>query len=364
MGSKVILGKLVVSSILLASGSRAFAQVCSAPPSEARSLSASGSGTIHLSWVAPSNSGGSTTILYDVLRSASPGSFAAAQCLASGIPAITYDDSAFAGTGYYLVRSRNACGNSLGASSNGVSRIGASCLQSDGGPCFNAIDCVTTACCDGYCRNLATNPDHCGGCGTACFVPNGAPSCNGGQCGIASCNANYFDCNVQPGDGCETNTTTDALNCGACGAVCPAPPNTSPTCAASACGIVCTASHADCDGTPANGCECDGSICCPGGCAPAHSNGLGQSFDDCAASGVPGNAATYSLALAVKARSVWPFIGTDNQASCGGPTSAVFRQTATQCAVWVYTSTTAGRVRLNTASNSCFCPTTSDPAWF
>jgi hypothetical protein len=359
-GSKAIplFGRLVVCSIVLAAGSRALGQVCSTPPSEARSLSASGSSTIHLSWLQPSNSGGSTTILYDVLRSASPGSFSAAQCLASGISALSYDDSGFAGSGYYLVRSRNACGDSLGASSNGVPRTGSTCLQSDGGQCFNAIDCVTTACCGGYCRNLTNNTENCGGCGNACFVTNGAPNCIDGQCGIASCNTHYFDCNVNPGDGCETNTTTDVLNCGACGAACPSPANTSPTCIESACDIVCTANHANCDGSPANGCECDGNLCCVGSCPPPHSNGLGQTFEDCAASGA------YSLSLAVKARSVWPFIGTDNQASCGGMTSAVIRQTASQCAVWVYTSTTAGRVRLNSVNNSCVCPTTADPMWF
>src|SRR5262245_62808414 len=110
----------VVLAIVLAFGSKALAQVCSTKPSEARKLVVSGPNGAHLSWLAPLDDGGSTTILYDVLRSTTPGDFSNAQCLASGFPALLYDDLAFSGTGYYLIRSRNACGGNLGAGSSGT----------------------------------------------------------------------------------------------------------------------------------------------------------------------------------------------------------------------------------------------------
>ncbi|MCA9659092.1 MAG: hypothetical protein KC486_12170, partial [Myxococcales bacterium] len=48
-------------------------------------------------------------------------------------------------------------------------------------------------------------------------VTNG--SCNG--CSVA-CNAGYGDCNANAGDGCETNTASNANHCGACGKSCAA----------------------------------------------------------------------------------------------------------------------------------------------
>ena len=79
----------------------------------------------------------------------------------------------------------------------------------------------------------------------------------------------------------------------------------------------------------------------------------------------PGNEATYSQALAIKARAAWPFSGTDANCSCvgSGNPACVYRQTATSCTVWVYSKAIAGYVRSNTANNTCYCPTTSYPTW-
>jgi GTPase involved in cell partitioning and DNA repair len=62
--------------------------------------------------------------------------------------------------------------------------------------------------------------------------------------------------------------------------------------------------------------------------------------------GVPGNEATYSQSLAQNARAAWPFTGTDALCMCSGNAQCVYRQTATSCAVWMYTKTNAGHVRL------------------
>jgi hypothetical protein len=110
----------------------------------------------------------------------------------------------------------------------------------------------------------------------------------------------------------------------------------------------------------------DYNILCAGNPPPAHVNGIGQPFDDCSPLGVPGNASTYSLTLATEARAAWPFSGTDITGTCGaGGTAprAVFRQTATSCAVWAYSGAPAGRVHLNSADKNCYCPTSADPTW-
>ena len=96
-----------------------------------------------------------------------------------------------------------------------------------------------------------------------------------------------------------------------------------------------------------------------------HSNGLGQTYTDCQALGTPGNQASYNVTMATEARAAWPFSGTDSAGTCGagGGAAAMSRQTASSCAVWAYTGSIAGYVHLNSATNQCFCPTTTDPTW-
>ena len=96
-----------------------------------------------------------------------------------------------------------------------------------------------------------------------------------------------------------------------------------------------------------------------------HDNGLGQSYADSGPLGVPGNAATFTANMANSAAMAWPSIGTIISGQCAGPGAAgmVAKQTPTSCAVWVYSSNRAGHVHLNTANNSCICPTTSDLVW-
>src|SRR5207247_478165 len=103
--------------------------------------------------------------------------------------------------------------------------------------------------------NLNTNSAHCGTCITACpSYPNSTPTCTAGACGVA-CNGGYGDCDGIASTGCETNLNTNATHCGTCPTVCPSYPNSSPTCAAGACGIACSAGFGDCDGMAGTGCE-------------------------------------------------------------------------------------------------------------
>jgi uncharacterized repeat protein (TIGR01451 family) len=80
-----------------------------------------------LQWSAPAAPGG-TIVRYDLLRSASESDFSSATCVASGVTATSGNDATVPSSVlYYLVRSRNACGGNLGASSGGVPRTGAAC---------------------------------------------------------------------------------------------------------------------------------------------------------------------------------------------------------------------------------------------
>lgn len=78
--------------------------------------------------------------------------------------------------------------------------------------------------CIGECRDLATDPLNCGGCGFACglkAVNAASPTCSFGSCGFA-CDQGRADCNGNPSDGCEVDTNTDPRNCGGCRIACDA----------------------------------------------------------------------------------------------------------------------------------------------
>ncbi|HKQ98817.1 MAG TPA: hypothetical protein VJV75_13145 [Candidatus Polarisedimenticolia bacterium] len=175
--------------------------------------------------------------------------------------------------------------------------------------------------------------------------------CNVCGNGVTEFSETCDDGNANPGDGCS--------------ATCLVEPNYNCTGTPSVCVYVCQANQVNCDGDNANGCECAGTVCCGTACAPPHQNGLGQTYTSCSPLGVPGNPATYGQALASQARAGWPVTGSDFQLAdfCGAGLSAVLRQAPSQCAVWVYTGSLAGYVRLNSASSTCLCPTAASPTW-
>lgn len=126
-------------------------------------------------------------------------------------------------------------------------------------------DCSILSCDTGYadCNGVVSDGcevhidsdlSHCGSCSNACFANNGSPSCVGGNCGIAACDAGYVDCNGAYTDGCEVNVNADVLNCGGCNLSC-ANDHGSTVCANGSCVPVCSGLFADCDNQPANGCE-------------------------------------------------------------------------------------------------------------
>ena len=154
-----------------------------------------------------------------------------------------------------------------GACGNDCSRFGP--------PPFSSRACVAGTCanvceagrgdCDGIAETgcetviLGNNVAHCGACNSPCRPPpNRAVTCVRGACVVGACIAPYADCDGDAANGCETNTTNNNANCGACGALCSAPSgflHGSARCVASACTPSCSENWGDCDGVFANGCE-------------------------------------------------------------------------------------------------------------
>jgi hypothetical protein len=109
--------------------------------------------------------------------------------------------------------------------------------------------------CDGVCRDVLTDPAHCGACGNACgTAANASVTCLAGRC-ERRCATGFGDCDGDAANGCETSLQDALAHCGACGRAC-APPNATAACAAGRCGVAaCVAGFGDCDTDPANGCE-------------------------------------------------------------------------------------------------------------
>jgi stigma-specific protein Stig1 len=268
---------------------------------------------------------------------------------------------------------------------------------------------------DGCETNLTFNSQNCGACGNVCptgqtcsnstCVPAGQvtcspttacptepntsfPSCQNGTC-IWACTTGFADCDHNALNGCETNITSDAKNCGGCGITCAQ----GQACVGGACSAsTCTdgikdgnETGIDCGGgtcppcavgqTCLAGSDCQSGICtggvcatscgagmtaCGNACAPLHSNGLGQFYIDCSSPlGTPGNAATYNQAMALDAASVFSASG-PSSLSCNGA-GAVGASSAQGFAVWIYQGALAGHVLVS--PTALFCPISTDPVW-
>lgn len=115
--------------------------------------------------------------------------------------------------------------------------------------------------CDGDDSNgceteTATDPIHCGACDRRCEFTNATMgSCVAGACRVDGCDPGFADCDADGLNGCEANLETDLTDCGGCGMVC-APANAGPRCSARVCVIeACNAGYADCDADVSTGCE-------------------------------------------------------------------------------------------------------------
>ncbi len=105
--------------------------------------------------------------------------------------------------------------------------------------------------------NVTSDAMNCGACGNACSLPNATSRCASSACAVSTCNAGFGDCDMMAANGCETDTRASLSNCGACGAACN-PMNGSGACVGGRCAITaCNDGFGDCDINPANGCETD-----------------------------------------------------------------------------------------------------------
>jgi hypothetical protein len=121
-------------------------------------------------------------------------------------------------------------------------------------PGFNDCDMSPANGCE---INTQTNPADCGNCGSVCTVPNATPACVNGMCAVGTCNMGYTDCDGMVSNGCETNTGADTSNCGTCMHVC-ALPNAAQSCNNGLCTIgACNNGYANCNNTQSDGCEID-----------------------------------------------------------------------------------------------------------
>jgi hypothetical protein len=208
---------------------------------------------------------------------------------------------------------RNGCETDLSTDTRSCGACGVACANENGTTSCVAGRCTPTCAlgysdCDDLPANgcetsLATNPNHCGGCGTACdssfqicaerscqismcmpgrgdcdqnrsdcetdltrtvsscgfcgnrcMTPNGAPSCTAGACSISSCNAGYANCDSNVANGCEVTLATNVSHCGSCGSPC-SNAHGGTSCAGGSCAPTCSSGWASCDGNQRNGCE-------------------------------------------------------------------------------------------------------------
>ena len=139
-------------------------------------------------------------------------------------------------------------GGSIGSSgSSGSSGAGGSVISCAAGQKACGADCVSKTdwqfgCAAAECTACALTHAEVNGCDTD------------GACTVMKCDPGYGDCDGDPSNGCETNTSSDPWNCGACASACNSV-NGTPSCVGSACKITCAAGFADCDGNVDNGCE-------------------------------------------------------------------------------------------------------------
>ncbi len=153
------------------------------------------------------------------------------------------------------------CGNNLG--------VCAAVTICEGGQevCYAIVEPTGEICdgldndCDGQEDELTdSDPNNCGACGNVCSFANGVAGCQSGRCVLMGCESGFEDCDQEPSTGCETNTSSDPVNCGACGSIC-GDDSAVTTCQSGTCAIQsCQSGRIDCNNFALDGCEADTTV--------------------------------------------------------------------------------------------------------
>ncbi len=188
------------------------------------------------------------------------------------------------------------CEVTFATSVTNCGRCGNACSFAHAAAVCTAGVCGFTRCdtgwgdCDGNPMNgcetdLTSSASNCGVCGTVCVFPGGTGVCRGGVCALASCETGRDNCDGVAMNGCEVDIRSNLMNCGTCGVPCATRPNSAPYCSSSVCGMTCSTGFENCDRLEANGCETDirtsvancgscGGLCSPPGATGACSGGV------------------------------------------------------------------------------------------
>jgi len=105
---------------------------------------------------------------------------------------------------------------------------------------------------DGF--DLTSNAAHCGMCNRACMLAQATPKCEASTCKVDVCDTGFGNCDRIDSNGCEVDTKTDPMNCGACNTPCNFP-GAMGTCTNGVCGFTCRPGFIDLNGLPGDGCE-------------------------------------------------------------------------------------------------------------
>ncbi len=197
------------------------------------------------------------------------------------------------------------CGGcELVCSGNHIAARTCSSGECDGACDPGFADCNDDKRTDGCEIATSNDPANCGACAQTCQAPQNAIAlCVGGQCS-AACVGSYVDCNMTMNDGCETDIATSVTSCGACGQSCSTNHVAVVDCTQGDCSSSCAPGFADCnEDKRTDGCEtatsadmrncgacgvvCRGTVgrgCVDGACLPTCDDGLenqGEGDIDC-----------------------------------------------------------------------------------
>jgi hypothetical protein len=163
--------------------------------------------------------------------------------------------------------------------------------SNDAGPFACKSTCAAPrTICDGSCADTTKDPNHCGGCASCPARTNSIAACNASMCAYG-CVGGFGDCDGNRANGCEADTDNDVNHCGGC-APCPDRPSATRACRAARCSYSCAGGRADCTGSgngtgdDADGCETNilnSPLNC-GGCGAVCPAGPANSDPTCATS--------------------------------------------------------------------------------